>query len=557
MNYVIYGANRVAKDFLYIFDDVTPLYFIEDEFQEKFFLDYSVKPLETALREKVYDQIIICDFEKAEKERRLKSHGLCYGTDYVYEEDFFPGLDELRIPQDRKLAVWGTGRAAAHFAEWNQEYTISVYLDNFKSRESFCGVPVKAPGEITDWKNYFIIIAVGRDASIVMQLQGLGLRLNEDFVNYQKVIGQPSRLLRQTIFDRSYYDLDCKTMLNHLEILSGGHTRCCCTTFVQQNLDTVFEKDAKSLWQSKLHKVMCLSTENRTFTFCDQTMCPLFVAKKREKVQVNLEPYQPMTERPNVLALGYDSTCNLACTTCRDGICVVRGAELEQVQEITKIVEKDYLPTCDFLVLAGDGEVFASSNYREIYESKNCDPKYIRLLSNGTLFTPQNWERFIAGKTGKVMLTVSVDAATKSTYERIRRHGNFDILQQNMEFAASLRRSGALQYFRMNFVVQRENFREMIPFVQWGERLGADEVFFTKILNWGTYSDEEFKEISMMESDGITPKPELKQILDHPVMKSGIADLGTIRYSHKEDEVGVVENYYKWELEKRGGKLFL
>ena len=156
------------------------------------------------------------------------------------------------------------------------------------------------------------------------------------------------------------------------------------------------------------------------------------------------------------------------------------------------------------------------------------------------------------------MLTVSIDAATKDTYERIRRNGNFEQLQKNMEFAASLRKEGRLRYFRMNFVVQAENYREMVPFVKWGERLGVDEVFFTKILNWGTYTEEEFARISMMEKDGITPKKELKEVLEDPVMRSSsIADLGTIQYSHREDETELVENYYMWELEKRGGKIFV
>ena len=60
----------------------------------------------------------------------------------------------------------------------------------------------------------------------------------------------------------------------------------------------------------------------------------------------------------------------------------------------------------------------------------------------------------------------------------------------------------------------------------------------------------------MMEADGITPKPELKRVLEDPAMKSAIVDLGTIQYAHKVDETGIVENYYMWELEKRGGFLF-
>ncbi|MCM1045993.1 MAG: hypothetical protein NC417_10830 [Candidatus Gastranaerophilales bacterium] len=42
-------------------------------------------------------------------------------------------------------------------------------------------------------------------------------------------------------------------------------------------------------------------------------------------------------------------------------------------------------------------------------------------------------------------------------------------------------------------------------------------------MNWGTYTPEEFAEISMMKSDGVTPKPELAEVLAHPVMKSGEA----------------------------------
>ena len=125
-----------------------------------------------------------------------------------------------------------------------------------------------------------------------------------------------------------------------------------------------------------------------------------------------------------------------------------------------------------------------------------------------------------------------------------------------MAFAGKLRQMGELSYFRMNFVVQKRNYQEMIDFVKWGLEIGADEVFFTKILNWGTYSEEEFKEISMMEEDGVTPKAELKQILDDPIMKNKIVDLGTIQYAHTTVDDVNVGNYYVWELERKVEGLF-
>lgn len=560
MNYIIYGINRVSKDFMYIFDDLNILYLTDDINNISLNrCEYPTKDLETALSDSSYDQIIICDFDKKNKENLLQEKGFIYGKDYVYEEDFFSTLDNIVIPTDRKIAIWGTGNMCHFLLEHDFSWRPDVFIDSNKKQDIFKGRQVVLPKEIIDWEQFFVIIAVAQDSEIKKQLLEMGLVEGYDFVNYRKMLEQPSDLLSKTIFDQSYYDLDCRTMLNHLEILGDGNTRCCCTTFVSQGLDNVFDKERDDLWSSALHKIMCLSTENKTFTFCDKDMCPLFVGKKSEKYNENYidhRPYKKMTTYPETIALGYDASCNLSCITCRKEVHFAKDNELEIVNQITDKVLKQYLPHCKFLILAGNGEVFASPAYRKIYEAPECEPQYIRLLSNGTLFSEKNWNHFIEGKTAKIMLTVSIDAATKDTYKRIRR-GNFDILKQNMEFASKLRKNGGLCYFRLNFVVQKENYKEMIPFVEWGQSLGVDEVFFTKILNWGTYSSEEFSEISMMEQDGITPKLEIKEICEHPVMKSDIVDMGTIQFAHKIDNTDIVENYYMWELEKRGGKLFI
>lgn len=108
----------------------------------------------------------------------------------------------------------------------------------------------------------------------------------------------------------------------------------------------------------------------------------------------------------------------------------------------------------------------------------------------------------------------------------------------------------------MNFVVQKKNYKEMVPFAEWGEKLGADEVFYTKILNWRTYTEEEFKDISMMCEDGITPKPELREVLDNPVLQHRIVELGTILYGHEPVAGREFYNYYMWEMERKVPDLF-
>ena len=94
MKYIIYGINRVTKDFTYIFNNLDILYLADDFVKAENIWGYKVRSLEDALKDSSYDKIILCDFDKSKKEETLKKKGLSYGQDYLYEEDFFSELDE-------------------------------------------------------------------------------------------------------------------------------------------------------------------------------------------------------------------------------------------------------------------------------------------------------------------------------------------------------------------------------------------------------------------------------------------------------------------------------
>ncbi|MDH4137092.1 MAG: hypothetical protein OEW09_10315, partial [Anaerolineae bacterium] len=57
---------------------------------------------------------------------------------------------------------------------------------------------------------------------------------------------------------------------------------------------------------------------------------------------------------------------------------------------------------------------------------------------------------------------------------------------------SKLRETGSLKYVKISMVVQENNFTEMPDFVRLGKRFNFDAVFFSQLVNWGTYSDEEF-----------------------------------------------------------------
>jgi len=554
--YIIFGINRMAKDFCFFFDKMNVVGFVKDDegYLYNEFLGLPVWSLNKISEKET--KVIICDFESEKKEDKLKKMGYVKNKDYYLADQFIDRLPGFKIPTNKKIIIWGTGIKAEIFLKY---FTLDIdfFVDNYNYGQLFHDKQVFNPEEISDWKDYYIIVAVKRDSKIVEQIHRYGV-LDNQYVSYREILQSPSYLLKRTIYDKTCVDLECNTMTNHLEI-SGTDATCCCTTFVNVGMGNFVNENYEDIWNNTIHKILSLSCQNQTYSFCNKEICPLFENVEQCECDLNKE-YNRVAEGPLVLSAGFDATCNLKCETCRKDYKVLSDKEKYNVQVIKNKIINDVLKHLDFIILAGEGEVFASKACKDIYLDSACKQiKYFRILTNGMLFTPQRWKEFVAGKkNAKIMLTISVDAATKKTYEKIRRGGDFEVLKRNLKFASNLRKAGEIIYFRINFVAQRNNYEEMPAFVCLGRELDVDEVFFTKILNWGTYTNEEFERISMMEKDGITPKPEFEKILKNPIMNDPIVDLGTIRGVKQERSIqGVVKNYYMWELERKNNNIFL
>jgi hypothetical protein len=94
-------------------------------------------------------------------------------------------------------------------------------------------------------------------------------------------------------------------------------------------------------------------------------------------------------------------------------------------------------------------------------------------------------------------LRISIDAAIGSTHEALRRGARWPVMLENMRFAGDLRAAGQIQNYMLVFVVQTDNFREMGDAVDLAEQVGATEIYFMRITNWGTFSTREYREKSV------------------------------------------------------------
>jgi uncharacterized Fe-S cluster-containing radical SAM superfamily protein len=109
-------------------------------------------------------------------------------------------------------------------------------------------------------------------------------------------------------------------------------------------------------------------------------------------------------------------------------------------------------------------EVFSSKPSRRILEVVNrqdCPDSTIDIISNGTLFTENEWATLPNPKEMVRSVRVSTDGATKPTFEKLRRLASWDVFVRNMEFLGNLRARREIRQFKLSFTYQLDNFREM------------------------------------------------------------------------------------------------
>jgi sulfatase maturation enzyme AslB (radical SAM superfamily) len=172
-------------------------------------------------------------------------------------------------------------------------------------------------------------------------------------------------------------------------------------------------------------------------------------------------------------------------------------------------------------VVTGSGDPLASSLYREFLQNLDFSkyPKLqIELFTNGLLLTPMMWDSLHKINPAIYKIRISIDAANEHTYRLNRRGGNFKILLENLEFIKKLRNSGDIEQFYIQFVVQKNNYKEMKKFVELGKKFSCDHVVFSKIRNWGTYTKKEYSEIAVHEKSHPEHR-DLLEILKNPIFK--------------------------------------
>ena len=225
---------------------------------------------------------------------------------------------------------------------------------------------------------------------------------------------------------------------------------------------------------------------------------------------------------PKILAAApYDQSCNLSCPSCRVSRIVERPSESDHKAKTVEEKLAPLLKNLRVLDINPAGEFLFSKPSRRLLElisRETCPNLKIDLISNGTLFNEREWNKFsnIHGMIRSIR--ISVDAASKETFETLRRLAVFEPFVENMTFLAGLRAKGAFPQFKFSFTYQLGNLREMKDFVTFAKSFNCDFVIFERLQNLGAFTDEEFRERAVHLSDNPL-HAEFREIISDPLFK--------------------------------------
>ncbi len=171
-----------------------------------------------------------------------------------------------------------------------------------------------------------------------------------------------------------------------------------------------------------------------------------------------------LESKPRSLNMVLSNRCNIECVMCSvwDNPWEMPERALREVSEL--------FPTLGRLMWQG-GEVFMSPRFEPLFDLAAAHLNLQQhITTNGLLFSRSLARKIIRSNSA---LILSIDGATKTTYERVRKKGRFERLLEGIRLLNEARderaaaSAGAPVYpLTMNVTIMRSNYRELERFAE-------------------------------------------------------------------------------------------
>jgi len=316
----------------------------------------------------------------------------------------------------------------------------------------------------------------------------------------------------KTFAKKDIKGLMCPDPFNGISISTAGDvSMCSCQMWHPTVIGNILDTPINDMLNSQLAHDIRNSIRHGTYEYCDESRCAIMINNKLVPI-TDLGPDDfekfdnpKIVDTPRYVYIAGDQTCNLSCPSCRTRVVnnddeqdqknkTVMGMILEQVFSKT-----DTRPVTVYL--SSEGEVFASRSMLSFLEQFPIDryPNLELFLQSNGLLVKNRWDSIKHLHNNIFRLSITADSQVPDVYANLRRGGTLDKLIENLEFIKEIRKTNKFE-LSIRMVVQQDNFAEAEDFYNFAMQYDCTEVEFMRLLNWNTYTSEEFKKIDVLDS---------------------------------------------------------
>ena len=269
----------------------------------------------------------------------------------------------------------------------------------------------------------------------------------------------------------------------------GSCFACECQSWLPQSVGNLQVRTLDEIINhSDMRKMLQGTIDDGTYRFCNEHQCSYI----RSNGVLDDKP-----KRIEHLRLAIDESCNLRCPSCRKKMIFHKDGSAYRLGIRLADSINDWLHTYQHPVqvhIGSDGDPFASQVYRHFMaQTPERDNIKYSILTNGLMF--KEFHTRVPNVIRNLNeLGVSIDGATKHTYEKLRLGGKWDKVLEALECMAEQKHKHGFRFI-LHYVVQKDNFHEMQEIIDLGEQFNADRVWLNRIEDWGTMDDFQSQDI--------------------------------------------------------------
>lgn len=311
----------------------------------------------------------------------------------------------------------------------------------------------------------------------------------------------------------------CSVPFRFCEIHPFGKTYPCCPSYCKcYSFGSVKFKSFEKVWNSKEAKLFREKILNGDHSLCNRKICKAYQGETVEDIKRKYYDKKGNVKAPDELKMCWDIECNAACITCRDKF-IKNGFKREIIAKLINFNLASVFKKIKIFNCSGCGDPFGSSYCRKLLKdtaSKNKDLKF-HICSNGVLMSHDMCKKL--GIDGRITdVTLSIHAATKETYDKIVRYGNFNKVLENLSWLSNEKKLGRIGEISAVFVINDINFKEIPDFINLAEQYNIVPEF-SCFRYWGTEYGKDYDKVAVWKA-GHPQHQEFLKVINNPIVQA-------------------------------------